>query len=304
MHLYNLTLEKTGAITCACYGSFSAPKQQEIVVGRGQYIEIFKVNPVMQTFQTIAIHDIFGVVRAVMPFRLHGATKDYLMVGSDSGRIVILDFDAAKGQWNKVHQETYGKSGCRRSVPGQYLAVDPRGRTMMISAIEKQKFVYILNRDNEAKITISSPLEAHKSNTVTFATVGVDVGFENPVFAALEVDHSELDEDPSVEKADKQLVFYELDLGLNHVVRKWDTLVDDTANLLVQVPGGDDGPGGVLVCSENYVTYLNMGHDPVKQVIPRRQDMLPENGLMIVSSSLHKQKNVYFFLFQSEYGDL
>jgi splicing factor 3B subunit 3 len=33
----------------------------------------------------------------------------------------------------KVHQETFGKSGCRRIVPGQYLATDPKGRAVMIS---------------------------------------------------------------------------------------------------------------------------------------------------------------------------
>ncbi|CAG2123483.1 unnamed protein product, partial [Medioppia subpectinata] len=42
----------------------------------------------------------------------------------------------------------------------------------MISAVEKQKLVYILNRDASARLTISSPLEAHKSNTFVFHTVG------------------------------------------------------------------------------------------------------------------------------------
>lgn len=32
----------------------------------------------------------------------------------------------------KVHQETFGKSGCRRIVPGQYLAIEPKGRAVMI----------------------------------------------------------------------------------------------------------------------------------------------------------------------------
>ena len=50
----------------------------------------------------------------------------------------------------------------------------------MIGAVEKQKFVYILNRDSTNKLTISSPLEAHKAHTITFAMIGVDVGIENP----------------------------------------------------------------------------------------------------------------------------
>lgn len=31
-------------------------------------------------------------------------------------------------------------------VPGQYLATDPKGRAVMIGAMEKSKLVYILNR--------------------------------------------------------------------------------------------------------------------------------------------------------------
>ena len=34
-----------------------------------------------------------------------------------------------------MHQETFGKSGCRRIVPGQFLACDPKGRALMIGSI-------------------------------------------------------------------------------------------------------------------------------------------------------------------------
>jgi splicing factor 3B subunit 3 len=127
--------------------------------------------------------------------------SDYAIVGSDSGRIVILDYDPKTSSFVKLHQETFGKSGARRIVPGQYLATDPKGRAAMISAVEKSKLVYILNRDAAANLTISSPLEAHKNTSIIHHIVGLDVGFENPVFAALEVDYSEADQDPSGEAA-------------------------------------------------------------------------------------------------------
>ena len=63
---------------------------------------------------------------------------------------------------------------------------------LFIGAVEKQKLVYILNRDAAARLTISSPLEAHKSHTLVYHTVGVDVGFENPMFACLEMDYEVL----------------------------------------------------------------------------------------------------------------
>ena len=62
-----------------------------------------------------------------------------------------------------------------RISTGQYLAADPKGRAIMIAAVEKQKLVYIFNRDGASKLTISSPLEAHKANTIIFSVVAVDV---------------------------------------------------------------------------------------------------------------------------------
>jgi hypothetical protein len=126
-------------------------------------------------------------------------SQDHAILGSDSGRIVILDYDVKTTSFVKIHEETFGKSGARRIVPGQYLATDPKGRSVMISAVEKAKLVYILNRDAAANLTISSPLEAHKNQAIIHHIVGLDVGFENPTFAALEVDYSEADQDPTGE---------------------------------------------------------------------------------------------------------
>jgi hypothetical protein len=112
---------------------------------------------------------------------------------------VILEYIVSPSSFKKVHQETYGKSGSRRIVPGQYLATDPKGRAVMIGAVEKAKLVYILNRDAAANLTISSPLEAHKQQAIILSIVGVDVGFDNPMFAALEVDYGDSDADPTGE---------------------------------------------------------------------------------------------------------
>ena len=246
--------------------------------------------------------EVFGEVRDIKAFRLHGGQTDYLVVGSDSGRINVLEYEAKKNRFVKVHEETFGKSGCRRIVPGQYVATDPKGRAIMVAAIEKQKMVYVMNRDTAGKLTISSPLEAHKSHTLVYSAVGVDVGFDNPIFACIEVDYEQKLEENA--KPQKGLTFYELDLGLNHVTRKYTEGCDDDANLLIPVPGGDNGPGGVLVCAENNITYMNIDHEPVVAPIPRRFGQEESTGVLIVSYAVHVQKTMFFFLVQSEFGDL
>ena len=306
MYLYNLTLQRATGIVFAINGNFSGGKTQEIVVARGKVLDLIRPDD-SGKIQTLLSVEIFGAIRSLAQFRLTGALKDYIVVGSDSGRIVILEYNKDKNVFDKIHQETFGKSGCRRIVPGQFLAVDPKGRAVMIGACEKQKLVYVLNRDTAARLTISSPLEAHKSHTIVYSICGVDCGFDNPIFAAIELDYSEADQDATgvaASEAQKHLTFYELDLGLNHVSRKWSEPVDNGANMLVTVPGGGDGPSGVLVCAENFVIYKNQGHPDVRAVIPRRADLPAERGVLIVSAAMHKQKTMFFFLLQTEYGDI
>ena len=74
--------------------------------------------------------------------------------------------------------------------------------------------------------------------------------------------------------------------------------------MLIAVPGGNDGPGGVLVCSENFIVYKNHGHADKRCALPRRRDLPTEHGLLLVSSAVHRQRDLFFILVQSEFGDL
>ncbi|XP_058732751.1 uncharacterized protein LOC131604321 [Vicia villosa] len=146
---------------------------------------------------TLAV-EVFGAIGSLAQFRLTGAQKDFIVVGSDSSRIIILDYNKEKNVFDKIHQETFGKSGCRKIVPSQYISVDPKGRAVMIGACEKQKLVYVLNRDIATRLTISLSLEAHKLHTLVFSICGVDCGFESPIFAAIELDYSKADQDSTL----------------------------------------------------------------------------------------------------------
>jgi len=306
MHLYALTLQKSAAINSVAYGNFSGPKMHEIVVSHGKSIELLRPDSGGK-IQSICYMECFGLVRSMVPFRLPGASTDYLVLGSDSGRVSVLEFVKERNQFERMHLETFGKSGCRRVVAGQYLAADPKGRAIMIGAVEKQKLVFIFNRDGSSKLTISSPLEAHKANTINFSIVAVDVGYDNPIFASIELDYSEADQDDTGEAAaeyNKMLTFYELDLGLNHVVRKASEPIDPASNMLIPVPGDTDGPSGVLVCAENKIAYKKPDHEDVVTLIPRRNGMSLEQPLLVTSYAMLKQKDSFFILLQSELGDL
>ncbi|PSC75463.1 splicing factor 3B subunit 3-like [Micractinium conductrix] len=112
MHLLNLTLSRPSAITCAIVGSSSAPKVHEIVAARGQVLELLRPDESGRV-QVVHSTQVFGLIRSLAPFRFPGSQQDYVICGSDSGRVVILQYSNDKNCFQKVHQETYGKSGCR-----------------------------------------------------------------------------------------------------------------------------------------------------------------------------------------------
>ena len=84
------------------------------------------------------------------------------------------------------------------------------------------------------------------------------------------------------------------------------------AHLLIPVPGDslkvkvDDlpGPGGVLVCAENFVMYMHEGHETLRALIPRRQNLPADRHILLLTAATHKMRNQFVVLAQSEYGDM
>lgn len=281
----------------------------EFVEGGGQQVCVAKTSGVLELYaiqtteertilkllQRIETH---SILRQIVTVRLTGDKRDLLAVTSDAGAWTLVDFVKPKFQ-----SVVFGKTGCRRSTPGNYVASDPKGRAVLISAVEKRKLVYVLNHSS-GSTTIASPLEAHRARTITFATVGVDNGYDNPIFATLEQQYQE-DEDCDPEDSHKQLAYYELDLGLNHVSRKWAVSVIPTACCLAALPGGGDGPSGVLVGSEDFVSYYHPSLDhPIHCVVPRRT-WERTRGILVTQLVVHRQKKGKFFcLGQTELGDV
>ncbi|KAG5354548.1 Pre-mRNA-splicing factor RSE1 [Yarrowia sp. B02] len=267
----------------AIVGRFQGKQQQALTLSAsGNALKLFLHDGDKGDVVCVKSHVTHSQVRNIASFRLPGLKKDYLIASSDAGVISILEI---KDDFVSVHKEAYGRSGVRRVTPGEYLAVDPKGRACMLAAVEKQKLVYVLNRQG-SEITISSPLEAH-TNCVTCFLVSCDVGYENPVFAAVEI-----------VDGGKKLVHYELDLGLNHVIRKAPVDVPNSTSHVTSVPGGSDGPGGVLVFSTNAIVH-HVDGTSTKIALPKS-----DYDNVVITSALHQSRDLFFYLLQNTKGDL
>lgn len=103
MFLYSLTLSQATAINHSVYGSFTQANQHEIVVAKGKIIELLRPDDATGQMQVIYKQEAFGIIRAIDSFRLIGMQKDFLVIGSDSGRIVILEYDLERKSFVKIH---------------------------------------------------------------------------------------------------------------------------------------------------------------------------------------------------------
>jgi splicing factor 3B subunit 3 len=313
MKLLDVRFKPATAILQSVAGEFTGVGRQEIcMLKTGGTIEVYRIvaaadgddeEEARTVLKLVAKIETWSILRSCSVVRFPGEKRDMLAVTADSGALSVLDLE--NGKCKILHCVIFGKTGCRREVPGQYIASDPKGRAVMVVAIEKRKLVYVLNRDTDGTPTIASPLEAHRSRTITFDVVGVDNGYDNPIFACLELQYPPEDQ-PDAVSMEKQLAYYELDLGLNHVSRRWAATVPSTACCLAAVPGGADGPSGVLVGLEDYVLYAHESNkEPIACAIPRRRLHPQTKGILVTTITLHRQKKSKFFaLAQTELGDV
>eukprot|EP00834_Sanchytrium_tribonematis_P003169 NODE_115_length_18417_cov_0.666012.p1 type:complete len:1040 gc:universal NODE_115_length_18417_cov_0.666012:1050-4169(+) len=296
MKLLHKTIVPSTYVRDICTGSFTKPKEQEMVTIGGSLLRLFSLTNgkliLLQEF------DLLCTLCTVNAVKLPGTHLDLICLTSDGGLFHVFKLENC--QLLKIHAEAFGRSGTRRIIPGIYTSVDPKGRAIMTSAIESKKITYILNRD-DSKYLISSPLEINSNKTIVFDSCGVDVGFDNPVFAVLECQYDDATRNSDwYNFLEKQVVFYELDLGLNTMILKFSHKVDSQSHKVIQVPSGL-GPSGVLVFAINSVTWVHPKNEPITAPYPQR-DL--DANVMVNCVTLFKSKKQFFYILQFNNGDV
>lgn len=331
MHLYSLPLLKPGAITSAAYGNFSSPHATEFCVARGNIIEVLRPsNSNDGLLESVVTQNTYGSIRSLSTIRLWGGDEtDYIVMTSDSGAVTVLslvDNQTDGCTLNVVSQTFFGKTGCRRVVPGQMLTCedsDNGGRVLMVAASEKQKLVFKVGKGDDGKFIISSALPVDKPRTITFDTVSIDVGTEHPEFVCLEINYGTVDDgEQKIENVEKTLSYYKMDLTLNNVVLTSSIPTIRSANRLISVPGGSSGPGGVIVLGEGEIQYYappgtskKSSQNEIKVNIPCRSPTFGRkansaitttrlNLIVSFASIAQREQKVFFCLVQTEEGDI
>ncbi|KAG7191974.1 pre-mRNA-splicing factor rse1 [Scheffersomyces spartinae] len=309
VYLYHLTLRAASGAFRSCTGRFRGLKRsEEIVLANSTTIELWIPDSDTGKLKKQTIQHAFGIIQCIDKIRLAGATKDLLVITSDSGKLVVAEYDNELQRFHPRVQEPHSKSFLRRNTPGEYLAIDPENRALMIASIERNKLVYKVESSTTTKdstLKMSSPLEAMSKNAITLALSSLDVGFNNPMFAAIEIDYTPYEQNDNVYDtvySDVQLNYYELDQGLNYITKsKPKSIPGSPCSNIIALP---NTVGGILVTCDSFLVYDRPSSSSSTLYVP-----LPiregTSLTIIVNHVVHRlPKDEFFVLLQSSVGDL
>lgn len=309
LYLYHLTLQRQSNYVNSCIGHFidaegsdKRSKDLQLCIATETHIEVYDVA--RGTLHRLAEIPIFATITTMESFRMENSNLSLLAMTSDSGNFTVARFHRAS--LDRIDLETLvnhpmTRSQIRRVSPISHMTLDPYGRCVLLSAIEKNKLCFVLNRNSDGTLAVQSPLEAIRPGVITLDITACDVQYDNPCFAAIEIEANAY-----------HLVFYILDLGLNHIVKKADYQINSEANYVMGIPAlskykiscateTDEINPFVLVGFDNYLLIKDLkGFFSLKVQIPRRSGQ----NVTIISGALQVLKKSFFILLQSNFGDL
>ena len=117
------------------------------------------------------------------------------------------------------------------------------------------------------------------------------------MFVCLEMDYGDVEDKEAIINTGgikKSIVYYEMDFGMNTVIRKKETPVDPTAHMLIPVPAAPEGPGGVLIVLEDYLLYKGTEDHMIR--FPVRKDRPLTRKIQFTCSCIYRFKGFFFLI--------
>lgn len=302
--LYNLRLRPPSNTFTSVIGHFSGDKKnQELVLATNCTLEVYRLNRQTSKLEKFQNQKVLSLIQRIEKVRLVGTQTDLLALTADSGTLTLSRLDKTSKRFVPVAQHPHSKPALRRLTPGEYLYAEPRGRAILVAAIERDLLVYKVEPQNQS-VALLSPLTVAANNVITLTMCALDTNYENPMWVAIEAHQLTLLHGKPLDSSAGPLLltYYELDQGLNHVVRrncKHDLPASATA--LISIPGH---VGGVVICCGTYLIYEDspVNNNRLYLPLPIRENTTESP---IVCHILHTlRKPDFFLLLQSSYGDL
>lgn len=291
-------------------------KELQLCLATQNCVELYDVSE--GSLQSLGKWPISATILSMSKLNLDKCPHTILVLMTDSGNLTFWKFerDSLSGKVfpRTLANEPIWRSGIRRYAPQSYMACDKQSRCVFLGGLERTKMC-VLTDWQHGKLVVSSPVELQRQNRVTLAMASCDVGFDNPVTAAIELEN---------ETSDCYISFYTMDLGLNSLMlRKEFVQEDKSANFVMPCPNlgqykirtrptssssstyenEDEMINPFVLCGyDGYLTLRDLeGFYEVSVQLPVRKNVSSTN---IINGVVHKLKKEFFILVQSNCGDL
>ncbi|SMN19439.1 similar to Saccharomyces cerevisiae YML049C RSE1 Protein involved in pre-mRNA splicing [Maudiozyma saulgeensis] len=302
-YLYNLTLRKQSNYTYSCSGSFTIPNSNQLCLATENSIEIYDLSQGNLNYPIVNINKIDSTITSIgtIPNNTKNSTNNILLL-SDSGNVTVLQYDSISNSLKPISIEPLTRSSIRRTSPLSLSAIDPLGRCIFISSLEKFGYMYTINKDQDN--FLSSPIEVIRPNSITLDIVACSSQlYDNPTFATLEFSPI------------PNLIFYSLDLNLNHIIkRKSYPFNKREPNFLLALP--DLSKFNIIETFDEFTNpFVLIGftnHLIIKDLngiytieIPLPHSNNDNSSINIIAADIQIIKNkTFFILLQTNKGDL
>ncbi|KAF8770116.1 Splicing factor 3B subunit 3 like protein [Argiope bruennichi] len=307
MTFYHQTLYEATNIHQITVGNFLDEKKEDIVICTGRVLKLKRFEARYAMFQTLISLDTHDTICALGKFRRERQSKDSIVVLAERRVAMILVVNAEKMAFERIVEEKFNTDIPRR-LPLYYLAFDSQMRAFCTATMEAAIQLWTFNGEDDSKLTY---LEFSEDITVIFDIAFVDDNSENFIIAYLGASY----QIGIGKRPDCKLVFF--DVSKDGEEGERNSIFIDHANALIPVPGQK----GVLVCSENFLTYypVNLADGIVRCSVPLRMtDPLMTNifvcftkykeqtdfNLNEPSTSYASSKRSIYYFAQTEQGDI
>lgn len=280
MNLYHLTLRPPTHITHYCGGSFSNCDNNEIVIVKGSFIELWSLRKgkdggghyMNSEGPPLNLH---CHILSISTLKRKSPLCDLLVLGTDIGSLLLMEWKF--GSFHSITTPSpaslslpfppWGRTGIRPLSPGAHLACDSKGRVIFTAALQTIKLAFLVD---EKDSSISSPLEHTTSNTLTITTCSVDTGYENPLFLTIEMDSS----------LKRTLNVWEVDLGLRSLVLLRTTVIPQSSSFILVLPNQKS----ILVGSLNLIEEYDIDNLTSPPLHSKSFTGIPVKGLVLSSA--------------------
>lgn len=288
MHLYHLTVESAQQWQAVVVGHFinDGTLSQQIVVSTGSSLLVVGLSGDNDTPQRLNHQPLVGKIWNIAKIRPTGLAVDLLVVTLDLGQLVILEF--VNSNWVQRLRQPFDKNGFNRTNAGEFLAVDPNNRCVMLAGLQKNRIIYPVVYLEQQGVSVQAPVQLQVNVTLVVLTMAaIDTRFENPMFVTIEAETDGRD----------YLKWYTFDQGLNIIrLLGQPTALDENEDSyhLIEAPYG-----GVFVTQPGKVAYFS---GPLSKLAPIIAS-IPLNS-PIVCHAVQTKKKLKFVLLQDADGHL